>query len=70
MTKTQRYVIISLPTDVVLPLDKGLEAFAALANAEGVRYDWQSKTYQRDLESMPTLKPFSLENYASLALGD
>ena len=47
-----------------------MQVFTLLCQGDRVSYDWQTKTYKRDNEYTPTLKVFTLKDYASLALNE
>jgi len=57
---------------VVLPVEIAQQVFTLLCQGEKVSYDWQSKTYRRDREpqSQPALRMFSIADYATLSLND
>lgn len=59
-------------TTLLLPADKAVEAFKLLCHGEPVRYDWEKKGYKREKPTSSaggvSLRTFSLEDYASLAL--
>lgn len=67
---TTSYVIIDVGGELVLPIEAGLEAFRFLVQGEPVVYDWQSKTYRRSADHKPTLKGFTVDQYATLVLND
>lgn len=59
-------------TTLLLPADVAVEAFKLLCKGEPVRYDWEKKGYKREKTTSSnggvSLRTFSLEDYASLAL--
>ena len=68
--KIPTYALLENLRSAVLPTDIAMQVFALLCQAEQVTYDWQTKTYKRDNEYTPTLKVFTLKDYASLALNE
>lgn len=53
----------------VLPMDKGMEVFAALAGIEPVEYDYTNKVWKYSTSSSPpTMRMFTVVEQASLAL--
>lgn len=60
-------------THVVLPVEDAVAAFTLLCKGDVVNYDWSSKTYKRveaDSSYVPSLKMFSLAEYAALTLNN
>ena len=57
-------------TSMVLPANVAAQAFTLLCQGELVEYDWGNKAHKRvtDPHRMPTLKVFTLSQYAALAL--
>jgi len=59
-------------TTLLLPADVAVAAFQLLCAGEPVRYDWEKKGYKRERTTSSnggvSLRTFSLEDYASLAL--
>ena len=59
-------------TTLLLPADVAVEAFKLLCRGEPIRYDWEKKGYKRERTTSSnggvSLRTFSLEDYASLAL--
>lgn len=66
----QGYALIEGAHAIVLPVGVAMQVFALLCKGEKVSYDWQSKTYRRTNDSAPTLKAFSIAEYATLHLKD
>ena len=62
------YAMIDNIHNVVLPMDIALQVFALLCQGEKVSYDWQSKTHRIVNEGTPSLRMFSITEYATLKL--
>jgi hypothetical protein len=64
------YAIIEVPQKVVLPADVAAQVFALLCRGEPVTYEYSTKSFRRtaDEYALPTLKVFTLSQYAALAL--
>ena len=72
MQTTSGFAILEGANAVVLPVEIAQQVFTLLCQGEKVSYDWQSKTYRREREmhSMPTLRMFSIADYATMSLND
>lgn len=66
----QGYALIEGAHAIVLPVDVAMQVFTLMCKGQKVSYDWQSKTYRRTNEGLPTLKMFSIAEYATLQLED
>lgn len=57
---------------IVLPAEVAAQAFALLCHGEVVEYHWGDKRFKRntDPHRTPSLKVFTLAQYAALALED
>lgn len=64
----QGYAMLENVSSVVLPVEIATQVFALLCQGEKVSYDWQTKTYRLVVDSLPTLKMFSITEYATLKL--
>ncbi len=64
----QTYALIEGVHSVVLPSDVAVQVFQLLCQGQPVSYDWQSKVYKRNRDSVPLLKVFTLRDYATLQL--
>lgn len=64
------YALIDGAHSVVLPVDIAMQVFTLLCQGEKVSYDWQSKTYRRTNDGPPSLRMFSITEYATLQLED
>lgn len=62
------YALLDMPSTMVLPLDQATEVFRLLANAQAVTYNWADKVHRRLNNHHVTLRPFTLEEQAILAL--
>jgi len=62
------YVLLDGVHSIVLPVDIGFQVFTLLCSGTKVKYDWQTKTHTIDNEYMPTLRMFSIAEYATLQL--
>jgi hypothetical protein len=67
-TQPQGYAMLENVNSVVLPVEIATQVFALLCQGEKVSYDWQTKTHRLVTDSMPTLKMFSIAEYATLHL--
>ncbi len=64
----QGFAMIDQINSVVLPMDIALQVFALLCQGEKVSYDWQTKTHRIVNEGTPSLRMFSITEYATLKL--
>lgn len=62
------YAMVEGAQCVVLPVDVATQVFALLCKGTKVKYDWQTKTHTIDNEYLPTLRMFSITEYATLQL--
>lgn len=62
------YAMVEGVSNVVLPVDVAMQVFALLCSGTKVKYDWQTKTHTIDNEYLPTLRMFSIAEYATLQL--
>lgn len=62
------YAMIEHVNGVVLPADIAVQVFTLLCKGQRVSFDWQTKTYKRELEYQPSLKVFTATDYAGLEL--
>lgn len=62
------YAMIEGVQSIVLPVDIAMQVFTLLCQGEKVSYDWQTKTHRIDNQYMPSLKMFSITEYATLKL--
>jgi hypothetical protein len=62
------YVMLDGVHSIVMPAELGFQVFALLCQGEKVSYDWQNKTHRIDNEGMPSLRMFSITEYATLHL--
>ena len=56
---------------IVLPVEDAVAAFALLCKGDAVEYDWSTKAHKRlnaDSGYLPSLKMFSITDYAALTL--
>lgn len=56
---------------IVLPVEDAVAAFALLCKGDAVEYEWSSKAHKRlksDSTYLPSLKMFSVADYAALTL--
>lgn len=67
-TQHQGYALLENVRSIVLPVDVAVQVFTLLCQGEPVTYDWQSKTHRRVNDSAPSLKVFSIAEYATLHL--
>ena len=68
---TPRAIVQFSGMAVLLPVDDALAMFKTLCNGECISYSWEKKGYKRvssDSSDTPSLKMFSITDYASLAL--
>ena len=64
------YALLSLPGNLVLPMEQAIDVFRALGQALPVSYDWQSKTHRIAKDTRVSLQSFSLQEYATLQLNE
>lgn len=64
----QGYAMLENVGSVVLPVDLAMQVFELLCQGEKVSYDWQTKTHRLVNEGMPSLRMFSIAEYATLHL--
>jgi hypothetical protein len=63
------YCLVELHGDLVLPAHIAVQVFPLLCQGEPVTYNWSDKTYKRNTDQRaPTLKVFTVAQYAELAL--
>ena len=67
-TQPQGYAMLENVSSMVLPVDIAVQVFTLLCQGEKVSYDWQTKTHRLVVDSLPTLKMFSIAEYAMLHL--
>lgn len=64
----QGYALLQDVHSLILPVDVALQVFALLCQGEKVSYDWQTKTHRIVKDSLPSLRMFSIAEYATLHL--
>lgn len=62
------YALVEGAQCIVLPVEQAMQVFALLCGGTKVKYDWQTKTHTIDNEYLPTLRMFSITEYATLQL--
>lgn len=69
MSKEQQYVLLSVAHNVVLPMEEGIAAFAAITKGIAVEYQWSDMVYKRtDDRKSASLEPFTATDLAKLEL--
>ena len=70
----ETYVLVTVQgSDMMVTQDEGMAAFAALANAIPVRYDWTDKVWKRydtNSDGVVLLKAMSAAQVAQIALSN
>lgn len=64
------FALLSVPNNLVLPMEQAIEVFRMLGNSLPVSYDWQSKTHRIAKDTRVSLQSFTLQEYATLQLNE
>lgn len=64
----QGYAMLENVSSVVLPVEIATQVFTLLCQGEKVSYDWQTKTHRLVNDGMPSMRMFSIAEYATLHL--